>query len=152
MASNIDEELGHRLQDEHKALLQLSQMLNTHIAALPGGDTVQWLGGLRVAYDRLYTHVERCITMKEKDGYLGTILRDHPTLARQVEAIRGEHSQLLRMGDNLRKELAAIRPADRVLIDDICARVQRFMAVVTQHEQRENMIVLFAFNQDLGSY
>ena len=152
MASNIDEELGQRLQVEHKALLQLSQVLRTHIAALPGGDAVQWLTGLRAAYDRLYAHVERCITMKEKDGYLATILQENPTLARQVEAIRGEHSQLLRMGDGLRKEMGAIRPADRVLIDDICARVQRFMAVVTQHEQRENMIVLFAFNQDLGSY
>ena len=152
MASNIEEEIGQRLQDEHKALMQLNQVLSTHIAALPSGDSTQWLTGLRVAYDRLYAHIDRCFTMKEKDGYLETILEEHPTLARQVEAIRGEHAQLLRLGEGLRKEMPAIRSADRVLIDDICARVQRFMAVVTQHEQRENMIVLFAFNQDLGSY
>jgi hypothetical protein len=38
-----------------------------------------------------------------------------------------------------------------VLVADACARLQRFMAVVGQHEQRESMIVLFAFNQDLGA-
>ncbi len=152
MAANIDEELGQRLQDEHKALLQLSQMLKAHIAAATGSDPTRWLEGLRVAFDRLHAHIERCIAMKERDGYLETILREYPALARQVEAIRAEHGQLLRLGDGVRKDLATARPADRLVLDDLCARVERLLAVITQHEQRENMIVLFALNQDLGSF
>lgn len=152
MASNLEEELGLRLQEEHKALLQLSQVLKSHIAAMPSANTAPWLGGLRVAFDRLHAHIQRCIAMKEKDGYLETILKERPALAKQVESIKSEHGQLIRMGDGIRNDLASTRPEDRVLVDDMCARVERYMTIVAQHEQRENMIVMFAFNQDLGSY
>ncbi|HPM23189.1 MAG TPA: hemerythrin domain-containing protein [Phycisphaerae bacterium] len=152
MSSNLDDQLGLRLQEEHKALLQLSQVLKEHIAAMPSMHSAQWLDGLRAAFDRLQAHIERCIAMKEKDGYLGVILKERPTLARQVESIQSEHGQLLRMGEAIRNDLAATRPEDHVLVGDACARVQRFMAIVAQHEQRENMIVMFAFNQDLGGH
>jgi hemerythrin-like domain-containing protein len=152
MSSNLDDQLGLRLQEEHKALLQLSQVLKEHIAAMPSMHSAQWLDGLRAAFDRLQAHIERCIAMKEKDGYLGVILKERPTLARQVESIQSEHGQLLRMGEAIRNDLAATRPEAHVLVGDACARVQRFMAIVAQHEQRENMIVMFAFNQDLGGH
>jgi hemerythrin-like domain-containing protein len=151
LASNLDEQLGLRLQEEHKALLKLSQILKEHIAAQPRGNLTRWLQGLRVAFDRLYAHIERCIAMKTEDGYLETILKIRPTLTRQVESIKSEHGQLLRMGAGIRDDLTALRPEEQVLVADACARVQRFMSVVDQHEQRENMIVMFAFNQDLGS-
>jgi hemerythrin-like domain-containing protein len=152
MAGNMEEQLGLRLQEEHKALLQLSQVLKQHIAAQPVGDISQWLQGLRTAFDRLHAHIERCIEIKTKDGYLEMILSERPALARQVEALKNEHGQLLRMGEGIRTDLAALHPEESVLVADACVRVQRFMTVVTQHEQRENMMVMFAFNQDIGSY
>jgi hemerythrin-like domain-containing protein len=152
MGSNLDEDVGSRLQEEHRALVQLSQVLKEHIAGMPSVNIGPWLNGLRIAFDRLHAHIQRCIAMKEKDGYLETILKERPTLAQQVEAIKAEHGQLLRMSEGIRNDLAATRPEDRVLVADACARVQRFMAIVAQHEQRENMIVMFAFNQDLGAY
>jgi hemerythrin-like domain-containing protein len=152
MSSNLDEQLGLRLQEEHKALLQLSQVLKEHIAAQPGGNIGSWLHGLRAAFGRLYAHIERGIAMKTKDGYLEVILKERPTLTRQVESIKREHAQILRMGAGVRNDLAAVGPEENVLVADACARVQRFVSVVAQHEQRENMIVMFAFNQDLGSY
>ena len=153
MASNVDEQqLGLRLQEEHKALQQLSRVLKQHIANQPSANMGPWIEGLRAAFDRLHVHIERNIEMKTRDGYLETILNERPTLARQVEAVRNEHGQLLRMGQGLRNDLAAIRPQDNLLVAEACLRVQRFMNVVAQHEQRENMIVMFAFNQDLGGY
>jgi hemerythrin-like domain-containing protein len=145
-----EEELGLRLQEEHKALLQLSQVLKQHLATQPSVNLSPWLDGLRIAFDRLQAHIERCITMKTRDGYLRTILQQRPTLGKQVAAIQAEHGQLLRLGEGIRNDLAAARPDDRMLIGDLCARVLRFISVVDQHEQRENMIVLFAFNQDIG--
>jgi hemerythrin-like domain-containing protein len=152
MAADIDDELGLRLQSEHKALMQLSQVLNEHIAAMPSANLTQWLAGLRAAFDRLHAHIERCIAMKVQNGYLETILKEKPALAKQVESIQADHGQILRLGAGIRSELAALRPEDRLLVGDACARVQRFMSTVTQHEQRENMVVLFAFNQDIGGF
>lgn len=150
MSSDLNQEIAARLQEEHRALLQLSQVLREHIAATPQSDHGPWLDGLRVAFDRLHAHIERSLKMKTADGYLAVIVKEHPNLARQTEAIQAEHAQLLRMAEGIKNDLAGTRPEDRLLVADCCARVQRFMAVVSQHEQRENMIVMFAFNQDLG--
>ena len=152
MSNNREEELALRLQEEHKALQQLSQVLREHIAAMPSVNLGQWLEGLRIAFERLHAHIQRAFAMKEKDGYLDSVMTLRPTLSRQVEAIKSEHDQLVRMGFAVRNDLAGMRPDDALLIADACARVQRFLAVISQHEQRENMIVLFAFNQDLGEY
>ena len=152
MRSKWDEELGRRMQDEHKALHQLCQVLNEHIVATPGPNSAQWLEALRAGFDRLHAHVKRSLAMKEEDGYLETILQQRPTLAKQVAGIKSENDQLLRLAADIAHDLAATHPADRLLVADACARVQRYVAVLNQHEQRENMIVMFAFNQDLGSY
>ncbi len=152
MPANREEELALRLQEEHRSLQQLSQVLKEHIASQPNVNLGQWLEGLRIAFERLHAHIQRCFAMKEKDGYLETVVNVRPPLSRQVEACKSEHEQLLRMGFGIRNDLAATRPENHVLIADACARVQRYLAVLAQHEQRENMIVLFAFNQDLGAY
>jgi len=151
MPTEWDAELGRRMQDEHKALHQLTQVLKEHIATTPSTDSGQWLDGLRAAFDRLYAHVKKTITIKEQDGYLESILKERPTLTKQVEAIKAENGQLLKMAEGICNDLADVTTAQRLLVADACARIQRYMAVVGQHEQRENMIVLFAFNQELGS-
>jgi len=150
MTAKWDEELGRRMQEEHKALHQLIQGLKEHIAATPGTNLGQWLEGLRCGFERLYEHISRTIAIKEEDGYLETILKQRPTLSKQVGSIKQENGQLIRMAAAIRHELSETGPEERLLIADVCARIQRYMAVVGQHEQRENMIVLFAFNQDIG--
>jgi hypothetical protein len=42
-------------------------------------------------------------------------------------------------------------PDNRLLIADIGVRIQRFMAVVAEHEQREVMITMYVFSQDIGA-
>ncbi|MCG8376540.1 MAG: hemerythrin domain-containing protein, partial [Chlorobiales bacterium] len=138
-------------QEEHKALHQLGQIIREHIATTPTGGGGSWLDGLRSSFDRLHAHVKRSITMKEEDGYLETILKERPTLANQVASIKAENGQLLKMADAIRSDLAEVSSDDRLLVADACARIQRYIAIIGQHEQRENMIVLFAFNQELGS-
>lgn len=151
MPAEWESELGRRMQEEHKALHQLTQMLKEHIATTPTGSSAQWLDGLRVGFDRLHAHVKKTIAIKEQDGYLEAILKERPTLAKQVASIKAENGQLIKMADGIKADLADLRPEDRMLVADACARIQRYIAVVGQHEQRENMIVLFAFNQELGS-
>jgi hemerythrin-like domain-containing protein len=146
-----DEQLGRRLQEERTALVQLGQVLRAHLATQPRPGDASWLDALRAGFDRLYAHVARTISMKEQDGYLEAILRHVPTLARQVASIRSENAQLLRLADGVRHDLGQFTPTDKLLLADATERILRFLDVLKQHEQRENMLVLFAFNQDLGS-
>lgn len=150
MEPNWDEELGRRMQEEHKALHQLCQILKEHIISSPGPGSAAWLSALRAGFDRLHAHVKRSVGLKEQDGYLETILRQRPTLAGQVASIKSENSQLLRLAADIAHDLGEMRAEERLLVGDACARIERYMTVLNQHEQRENMIVLFAFNQDLG--
>ncbi|MCK4340565.1 MAG: hypothetical protein KAY37_02430 [Phycisphaerae bacterium] len=149
--SHWDEQLGRRMQEEHKALHQLALVLKEHIAATPSVNSAQWLESLRAGFSRLYAHVRQTIAIKEEDGYLETILKERPTLAKQVASIKAENTQLIKMAEGIRNDLAEVHPEDRLLLADACSRILRYLAVVGQHEQRENMIVLFAFNQELGS-
>jgi hemerythrin-like domain-containing protein len=150
MAANLDEQLGLRLQEEHKTLIQLGRVVKEQIATMPTANVGPWLDGLRVAFGRMQAHIARAIEMKERDGYLAAMLKEQPTLAKQVDAVKHEHGQLLRLAEGIRDALAATRPDDHMLLADACTRITRFMETADQHDQRENMIALFAFNQDLG--
>ncbi len=151
MAQSREEELALRVQEEHRALNQLCQVLREHIASAGLSYSAAWLAGLRAGFERLHAHFQRWVEIKERDGYLETALSFRPTLARQVAAIKAEHGQLLQIAEAIRATLDGVRPEERLVLTDACDRIERFMGLMRQHEQRENMLVLFACNQDLGS-
>lgn len=151
MASGLDQAFAKRLQDEHAAQSRLMHLVREHAARLPGAADGAWVEQLKAGFDRLYAHVARTISMKEQDGYLESILKIKPTLARQVADARAENGQLLRLADSIRRDLSQLQPVDKLLVRDACDRLQRFADHLAQHEQRENMLALVAFNTELGS-
>jgi hemerythrin-like domain-containing protein len=144
-------DFGAWMQDEHTTMSVMAKVLREHIAAMPESGLGDWLHGLQVAFGRLQKHLGRNFEAQEAGGYLAPILEQRPTLSRQVDAIQLEHGQLLQMAARISEDLSRARAEDRLLVADSSARIQRFMAVVAQHNQRENMITLFVFNQDIGS-
>ena len=149
--SMSDDELAAWMQAEHQATKTLTKVIREHIAIMPESNHDKWLDGLRAAFARLTAHLQRNFKAQESGGYLKFIIEQRPTLTNEVERIRSEHTELLRMADRIRVDLAEATTADRLLIADASARIQRFIAVVAQHDQRENMLTLFVFSQDIGS-
>jgi hemerythrin-like domain-containing protein len=139
------------MQSEHRLLRQLGKLLREHIVAMPDSNRSEWIRGLRAAFDRLAKHLEQNFTAQEAAGYLNPVLERRPTLWHEVEELRAEHPQLLHMAHRIQQELADVQPAQAVLLADITARVQRFIAVIDQHDQRENMITLVATSLDIGA-
>lgn len=144
------EELAEWMRREHDALQKLSKILRQHIAGMPEVNLADWLRGLLAGFERLRTHLERNFAAKEAGGYLNIVVEKRPTLSPQVESIRREHGEILRMAEGILRDMVQVQAENRLLLADMCARVQRFMAVVAQHDQRENMITLLVFNQDIG--
>lgn len=144
------EELAEWMRHEHEALQSLNKILRQHIAGMPEVNLGDWLRGLQAGFERLRTHLERNFAAKESGGYLSIVVEKRPTLSPQVESIRREHGEILRMAEGILRDLEEVKPETRLLLGDVCARVQRFMAIVAQHDQRENMITLLVFNQDFG--
>lgn len=71
--------------------------------------------------------------------------------AQFAEWLQSEHPQLLYMARRIHQDLADVQPAQALLLADLSARVQRFIAVIDQHDQRENMITLVVTSQDIGA-
>lgn len=144
-------QLARFLRQEHQLQREMSQVIRQHLVRTPESDTAQWLEGLRLAFQRLREHLTRSYAAKEADGYLGVVTEVRPTLSSQVEAIRREHSEILHMAARILADLAETRPEQKLLIADASARILRFLAVVEQHDQKESMLTLFVFNQDLSA-
>ncbi len=143
-------DLAEWMKSEHQALTELSGVIRKHCALLPETDAGAWLSGLVAAFERLRAHLHRHFAAQESGGYMRMVTENRPTLSREVERLLGEHAQLSLMADRLAKDLAEARPEHRLVTADLSARVQRFIAVVGQHDQRENMITLFVASQDIG--
>ena len=145
------EQLASKMREEYKALRALMQTIKEHIAASPACESGRWLEGLQIAFDRLRAHLASVFQAQEAEGYMGHLLAIRPTLSAEIARLKHEHTELLKMADNVHGELCAIADDDRLLCADVCARIQRFMAVVNQHEQRENMITQLVLNEDQGT-
>jgi len=143
--------LAARMRREQQTLRALMQTLRKHVADVPDLDRDDWLRGLRHGFERLRVHLRQMFECQQEGGYLREVLDLQPTLAKQVECICCEHDQLLRMAERIAQDLEQTGPQDNLLVADACARVARFMAVVDQHQQRENTIALVVFNRDLGT-
>jgi len=144
------EELAKWMQNEHTALMELNKVLRQHIAAIPEVGLGDWIRGLSAGFDRLRAHLARHFAAKEADGYLTLVVEHRPTLSKDVEQIRREHDEIIELAEHIQRDLSAARPETRLLVADVCARVQRFMAVVAGHDEREAMITMLACNLDIG--
>ena len=71
-------------------------------------------------------------------------------LAEEVSQLGHEHGEMIRIMDAIYTLLRESSAEDRLVIRDCCARIQDLLTYVEQHEQRENMLVLTVFTQDLG--
>jgi hemerythrin-like domain-containing protein len=145
------ERLASWMRDEYRTLRSMMTVIKEHIATVPESEMDTWLDGLREAQDRLHTHLARVFEAQEQGGYMEHLLVVRPTLSREIDGLKREHAQLLNLSHNIRDALAGIDPADHLLAADASARLQRFMAVVNQHEQRENMITQLVLNEEHGS-
>ncbi len=143
--------LAKWMQSEHQALRELGKLIRQHIADMPEVNRADWLRGLKVACERLRNHLDRHFAAKQEDGYLRAVVEMRPTLSTRVEHMRREHDEILHMAARILHDLSDVMPHNRLLVADLCARIQRFIAVVDDHEQREVMITMYVFSQDIGA-
>lgn len=151
MSAN-EQDFAKMMQEQRIALLELTRVLKEHIVKQPGINCEDWLHGLRVGFHRLRKHLQEMYEAKQTGGYLEHVLELRPNLSGQVERIRHEHDEILKMSGWIINELDEVGCTDRVLIADATARIQRFMAISMQHNQRESMLTMLVFNQDLGGF
>lgn len=144
-------ELAAWLREERRVLSELSKLIRGHVAQVAEKPPERWLPELNAAFRRLCAHLRTDFESQEHNGFFEELVLQRPGIERQVQRLRHEHDELLRLGEWLQRDISETRPDDRLVIADLCARVSRYLAIVAQHEQCEATLTLAVFNEDLGT-
>jgi hemerythrin-like domain-containing protein len=140
------------LRAEHKTTVALMAELEKLVSALPKQDCGDWLDALRFHFGRFRAHLKSCFRAEETDGFMAPVLEIRPTLAREVEQLKNDHRELSQSLDEIERTTTELRPSDMMPIEDVCHRIERLIASVKRHAEREELLVMSVFNQDIGTH
>lgn len=138
-------------RNEHKVTTELADRLRGHVCSIPRVDTTTWLDALRHHFGRFRVHLKKQMRAEEMDGFMQPVLDERPTLAREVDNIKHEHAELSHWLDEIHAELIDVVCDERLLLEDASDRIQNLLTAVRHHQDREELLVTFAFSQDLGA-
>lgn len=145
------QELAQWLRKEHDAVREISARMQEKVAVVPRSNQRMWIDELREAFDHLRAHHIKHIALKERDGYMLPVVERRPGLARDVDRLAHEHRELQRILDGIHKDLQELQPDDDLLIRDTCRRIQNLLSYIEHHDADENLLLLTAFTEDLGT-
>jgi predicted nucleic acid-binding Zn-ribbon protein len=131
------------LRQAHVALLEDLTDLENAANSYLGTDSAAMLSRL----ERTRTHITEHFRFEEQNGYMADVLQREPNLARTIEQLRDEHHKLALKLDGLLEQMRSGQPLEEAVRD----QVRSWIESVRQHEARENSLVQYAFNVDLGA-
>ncbi len=144
-------ELAQWMRDEHEKVHELAEKLQEKAAIIPRTNQGRWIQDARQAFDHLRAHMIKHMALEEQDGYMLCVVEQRPALSREVERLAREHASLAHILNSIHQELGELRPEDQLLILDCCRRIQNLLQYVERHEKDENLLVLTAFTNDIGT-
>ena len=139
-------------RNEHKVTTQLADCLRGHVCSIPKVDLPLWLDAIRHHFGRFRVHLKNQMRAEEIDGFMQPVLEELPTLAREVDNIKREHSDLSHWLDQIHAELVEVTCDEQLLLEDVCHRIQHLLTAVRHHQDREELLATFAFSQDLAAH
>lgn len=144
------EEIAQWMREEHKAVEELSQRLRDRVATVPRSGLKHWIEAAGAQLDDFQIHLNKHFGLEEAGGYLEAVVRRSPALSPQVDRLRHEHDEIVRILASIHRELVTLTDQDRILIEDCCCRVQNLLRYIKDHEEREDVIVVSVFTRDFG--
>ncbi len=140
------------IRDEHKIVAHLTNQVRSILDSDVGDDRDLWLDQLRQNFGRLRAHLKQHMKAEEVDGFMAPVLERRPTLSREVQHLKDEHVELLRMRDEIWEEFVAVVPLDDERDKDTRHRIQHLISALKHHEEHEELLVTFVFSQDIGTH
>ena len=113
-----------------------------------GGDFSRSLSTLRFISQSFQRHLERLLALEEYDGYLDEVAATSPHLARQVDALRGEHTWLRETTRRIVHRLDC--PPDEAEFAGICDDLAELLQRVEKHSRKEVTLLQETFDRDIG--
>lgn len=144
--------LAAQMREEHRKVDELAGVLSERVAHVPRSNQQRWIESAREAFEHFRAHMTKHIAMEEHDGYMSAIMELRPRLAGEVERLKREHRQILQLLNAVHSICENVDAEDSLIIRDVCHRVQDILRYVDHHNQSENVLVLSAFHDDIGTH
>ncbi len=139
------------MREEHAVVEQLAQKLGDRAAAVPRACLTAWVRETAVQLDEFNRHLRKHFELEQEGGYLEAVTERSPGLQPEVERLQHEHDEIGRILNSIHHDLTTAGDQDRIVIDDCCCRIRNLLRYIRDHEEREDLMVLSAFNSDLGT-
>ena len=144
------EEIAQWMREEHKAVEDLAQGLRDRVATVPRSGLKLWIEAVASQLDDFQIHLIKHFGLEEAGGYLEAVTHRSPVLSPEVDRLRHEHDEIERLLASIHRELLTLTDQDRILVEDSCCRVQNLLRYLKAHEEREDLMVVSVFTNDLG--
>ncbi len=144
-------DLSEWMKEEYEKVHKLVDALREKIGTEPRFNQEKWIDEVRLRFEHLRAHFIKHIALEEQEGYLKSVLEQKPSLSEQAAKLHTEHQQLVKLMNGIHATLMEMGPSDHLIISDCRQRIEGLLLTLRQHEDRENMLVTYAFTQDIGT-
>jgi hemerythrin-like domain-containing protein len=144
-------EIARWIREEHVKVAELSAKLHEKVAVVPRAHQERWVADLLTEFGRFRAHIVKHMALEEDGGYMTGVLAERPSLSGEVTRLAREHQQLARMMADIARLLEEIKPDDHLLLRETCRRIRSLLGYLEHHEKDENLLVVSAFTDDLGT-
>lgn len=145
------EQAARWIREEHARVGDLADRLREKVAFCPRVAQGAWIEEVRDAFEHFRAHLTKHMSLEERGGYLESVIEQRPALSREVDRLGHEHAQMIRIMNGIHGTLQELGTNDRLLIRDCCARILNLLGYAEHHEKDENLLVMSAFTDDLGT-
>lgn len=139
------------MREEHAKVQALADKIREKTAVVPRANLDGWITEVRDRFEHLRAHSIKHMALEEHEGYLTSVVEQRPALAPEVERLKREHQELTKLMNRIHLCLAELTGTDRLLIRDCCARIGSLLSYIEHHEDDENLLVTYAYTQDIGT-
>ena len=136
--------------DEHEKLHQTLEKLRTVAEEAKISSSEQGLQNLLDLLKDFLQVMNEHMEFEEADGFLKPVIEMRPTLSIQVEQIRSEHDKVLQTIQELIRAFESPRNST-FWPRDVPQATLDLVDEISNHEERENTMVLEVFCNDVGT-
>jgi len=140
-----------KTDEEYKAVNELMEKLLAKMEMRSQSQLDAWTSEMKALFSQLLIHVKGFFEIEEQDGFMITVLQEHPTLAPAVETLRQEHQTALSAMERIQQQCCQAESPDCQAIDALCKQLGEVIQYLKTHVRKENQLVQGALASDIGA-
>ena len=136
---------------ESQALEHVTQALEVMLGWAVNGDGYgRKLSSVRFFTELYQRHLERLFALEEIDGYMESVSRLNPELARQVDDLKREHERFRAAVRKMVVRIDLASPTNLPEFDATCDELRKTINQVLEHLRREQELLVESIQRDTG--